>query len=146
MLNTTEIQTIVDDFKKIPEIMAIYAYGSVVTGTTHPGSDLDLAILWHHDAAVDYDRMLKLSGEMEARLGRPVHVGILSREQAVHAKEVIAHGQPIFCREQAYCDSFCMYALAAYAELNERRQAVIRAYTAPDSVSVSESESVSKEA
>ena len=129
MLSASEIQIIVDSFNGIPDIMAIYVYGSVVTGNTHPGSDLDLALLLHHGAVIDYGRILKISGELESRMGCPVQIGILSREQAIHAKEVIAHGRRIFCRDQTYCDSFAMYALAAYAELNEDRQAVMQAYT-----------------
>ena len=133
MLDNSQKDTIIRLVSEFPGLMAIYVHGSVAKGTTHPGSDLDLAILRHHEAeAIDPRQFLEISGELEARMGCPVQIGILSRDSLVFAKEVIAHGIRIYCRDQTYCDTFAMYTFSFYSEFNERRQAILKAYTVED--------------
>jgi predicted nucleotidyltransferase len=120
--------TIIKHLKPQPGLMAIFVHGSVARGTERPGSDLDLALLFHHTASVSMVDLLSISGELESLVGRPVHIGLLSRDNVVFAKEVIASGRLIYCRDQIYCDTFMMYALSFYAELNRQREKVMDAY------------------
>ncbi len=45
MLNKNEIKRFEEVFKKYPSIQAVYLFGSAVTGKTHPGSDIDIAVI-----------------------------------------------------------------------------------------------------
>lgn len=121
-------QTIIDHLRSLSGLVAIYLHGSVAKGTARPNSDLDLAVLYHHECKANPVQLLELAGELEARLGQPVHLGILSLDHLVFAKEVIAYGKTIFCNDKKYCDEFAMRVLSAYAELNERRNEVLKAY------------------
>ncbi|MBW1899991.1 MAG: nucleotidyltransferase domain-containing protein, partial [Deltaproteobacteria bacterium] len=44
-LSRDDIRTLRDVFEKHPAIQAVYVFGSTGSGTTHLGSDLDLAIV-----------------------------------------------------------------------------------------------------
>ncbi len=83
--------------RSIPEITAIYAYGSRVHGGVHPGSDLDLALLLPPGCRTAPDILAQLQGDLESLAGFPVEISILSPEtQVVHCKEVVAGGKVIF--------------------------------------------------
>ncbi|MBW2011577.1 MAG: nucleotidyltransferase domain-containing protein [Deltaproteobacteria bacterium] len=119
---------IINHLKQLPGLMAVFVHGSVAKGTEHPGSDLDLALLFHHDYSVSTLQLLMISGELESLLGRPVHIGLLSMDNVVFAREVIESGRLIYSKDQIYCDTFIMYALSFYADLNRQRKSVLDAY------------------
>ncbi len=123
---------IIKHLQPLPGLMAIWVHGSVVRGTERPGSDLDLALLFHHTVPVSMVDMLSVSGELDSLLGRPVHIGLLSRDNVVFAKEVMASGRLIYCKDQFYCDTFMMYVLSFYAELNRQRKKVMETYRKKD--------------
>jgi predicted nucleotidyltransferase len=129
-LSENIIESVTDCLKDLPGLVAVYVHGSVVRGTCRPGSDLDLALLFRHDVAIDRVELMHISGELEAVLKIPVHIGILDRNSLVYAKEVIVNGRLIYCRDKQSSDVFSMYCLSGYAELNEQRQRVITSYRA----------------
>ena len=45
MLKVPDSQKLADLFSAYPEIQAVYLFGSTLTGKTHAGSDLDLAVV-----------------------------------------------------------------------------------------------------
>lgn len=44
-LSRDDIRALQDVFQRYPAIQAVYVFGSIGSGKTHPGSDLDLAIV-----------------------------------------------------------------------------------------------------
>jgi predicted nucleotidyltransferase len=127
MLTENQIQIIIKRLESIPGLVAIYLHGSVAKGIERSESDLDLAILLDRPNS-DTWSTLELSGELEAVINRPVHISYLSHGSTVFVKEVITGGERIYCSNEVYCDSFEMYALSAYAELNYQRRKVLLAY------------------
>ena len=124
-LSNSMIESISKCLKDLPGLVAVYVHGSVAKGTCHPGSDLDLALLFRHGASIDRVKLMFLVGELEGVLKVPVHIGILDYNSLVFAKEVIANGKLIICLDKKSSDVFSMYCLAGYAELNAQRQRVI---------------------
>ncbi len=113
----------------IPEITAIYAYGSRVHGGVHPGSDLDLALLLPPGCRTAPDTLARLQGDLESLAGFPVEISILLPEtQVVHCKEVVAGGKVIFSSDPRIVDEFEMRVLSSYARLCEDRAPVLEAY------------------
>jgi uncharacterized protein len=127
-LSESMVETITACLQGMPGLSAVYVHGSVAKGTCRPGSDLDLAFLFHFGVSIDRVKLLHLSAELEAVLKVPVHIGVLDRNSLVYAKEVIMNGKLIFCNDKKNLDNFLMYSLADYAELNEQRQRVIDSY------------------
>ena len=124
-------QVIVQYLETLEGLAAIFVHGSVARGTEHPGSDLDLALLFRHGHSISPMQQLEISGELENLLGRPVHLGILSTDNPVFAVAVLGDGKRIYCRDERFCDTFSMYAYAFYAELSERRKPILDAYRSP---------------
>ena len=114
----------------IPHVLAIYVYGSQLTGSIHPGSDLDIALLLPHGAS-PAERLLQLSGDLESQVGTPVDVSVLSLDaDVVHCKEVVAHGRRIWTADVRAVDEFEMLTLSYYSRLCEDRAPVMAAYVA----------------
>jgi uncharacterized protein len=63
-------------------------HGSTVSGTAHPGSDVDVAVLF--DAVPDYRRLGGLLADLEAAFpGRPVDLGLLNRADPLFLKKAL---------------------------------------------------------
>ena len=87
----------------IPDIHAIYVYGSTVNATMRKDSDLDIAILFHKRKSPDMVLILNIKAELEQIVARPVDIGILSTENPVYAKEVSDTGKRIYCNDKQLC-------------------------------------------
>lgn len=62
----------------VPEITAVYVFGSRATGRAKDTSDVDLAVLLDPDPGVDFD-LLGFIVNAEKALGKPVDVIVLNR-------------------------------------------------------------------
>lgn len=63
-------------------------FGSTVSGRTHPGSDVDVAVLF--DAFPSYARLGALLAELEAAFpGRAVDLGVLNRADPLFLKKAL---------------------------------------------------------
>src|SRR5436190_2240399 len=98
----------------LPEVQAVYAYGSRVRGGGHPASDLDLALLVPRQARFEPVVLLELRGDLELVAGCPVELAVLDPERGlVHCKEVVAHGATLYVGDRRAVDDFEMRVLAA---------------------------------
>lgn len=60
-------------------VAAVYLFGSVAAGTDTAASDIDLGVLYEVPPAARLDAgPLDLEGDLERRLGRPVHLVVLN--------------------------------------------------------------------
>ncbi len=113
-------------------IVAIYVYGSQVSGRIHKGSDLDLALLFKDNKCPDLQMIYRNLGRVVDVAKCPVDIGVLSHDNCVYAKEVIAGGMRIYCGDVRQCDEFEMYSLSYYAQLNLERSEIVAAYQASE--------------
>jgi predicted nucleotidyltransferase len=111
-------------------ITAAYLLGSAVTGRLRDDSDIDVAVLPSRGAVFSVQDRLDLGIRLESILGREVDVGVLSTANLVYAKEAVARGRLFFERDHAVTARFAMSVLSMYAELQEVRKEVLRAYAA----------------
>lgn len=75
---------------RLPNLLAIYAFGSRMRGTAHPDSDLDLAILVGGYA--DPLFLFELSGELADIAGCPVDLIDLRAASTVMQYQIITTG------------------------------------------------------
>ena len=116
----------------LPDVQAVYAYGSRVRGGAHPASDLDLALLVPRQARFEPVVLLELRGDLELVAGCPVELAVLDPERGlVHCKEVVAHGATLYVGDRRAVDDFEMRVLADYGRLCEERRVVVDAYREP---------------
>jgi hypothetical protein len=68
-----------DFFGSEPSVRAAYLFGSVARAEAGPESDVDVAVLLPDGAPPDLQRTgLRIEGDLERRVGRPVQVVILN--------------------------------------------------------------------
>jgi predicted nucleotidyltransferase len=105
--------------------VAIYLFGSMATGSSRPGSDVDLAFL--PAEPVDPLACFDCAQELAELLGREVDLVDLTTASTVLAKEVLRTGFLLEETDRTARQEFEMRALADYARLNEERQPVLAA-------------------
>lgn len=107
----------------LPETVAIYRFGSSVHGTTHPQSDIDLAVLLPKPlpALQRFDVQERLA----TILHRSVDLVDLRAASTVMQKMVLATGIVTAVFEKTATDRFETYVLSAYARLNEERREIL---------------------
>jgi predicted nucleotidyltransferase len=114
----------------VPDIDAIYLFGSVARGRTRPGSDVDVALLLPPGQKLSPDEFLATMAELEGLTHMAVDLSVLNTQtQLVHAKEVVTTGVCLFARSQERIRVFEMQVLSQYARFLEDRAPVEAAYT-----------------
>ena len=101
----------------------VYLFGSMATNRSHPGSDIDIAIL--PGMNLDPMRCFEAAGQLADHLKKHVDLLDLSRCSTVVAKEVIRSGIPLSVSDLRAKQEFEMRALSDYARLNEERHAML---------------------
>lgn len=107
----------------IPDVIAVYHFGSTATGCTHPGSDVDLAFL--APRPLDPLQRFHLQERLAVALGCDVDLVDLCTASTVMRMQVIAHGRPVALFDTAAQTRFEDYTYSAYARLNEERRGIL---------------------
>ncbi|HSU80920.1 MAG TPA: nucleotidyltransferase domain-containing protein [Thermoanaerobaculia bacterium] len=75
-------------------IAAAYLFGSVARGTAGPRSDVDVGVLYREDPPLTLEGLgLRLEGDLEILLGKPVQVVVLNRAPVDLAIRVLRDGK-----------------------------------------------------
>jgi len=107
----------------LPNVVAVYAFGSMVSGETHAESDLDLAVL--ADAPVDPQQLWKVTQDIAAIMNMETDLINLRQASTVMRMQVIQGGQRLYCCDQAACDAFEDFVFSDFARLNEERSGIL---------------------
>ena len=107
----------------IPDLLAVYRFGSHGSAFERKDSDIDLAVLGRRP--LETERVWDLGQKLASRLGREVELIDLVRASTVLQAQVVAHGERLFCADPAYCETFEDYILSAYVHLNEERREIL---------------------
>lgn len=108
---------------RVPGLLAAYRFGSTVAGTTHPQSDVDLAVLAERPLAGEL--RLDLATELARVYGREVDVVDLRRANTVLALQVITGGKLLAEPDPAARGAFEDHTFSAYVRLNEERRGIL---------------------
>lgn len=108
----------------LPDVVAVYRFGSTIRGEERADSDVDLAVL--AAAPIDPLQRFALQEELAIALRRNVDLVDLRRASTVLAMQVVSTGEPIFIEDRVEQERFADYVLASYARLNEERRAILQ--------------------
>lgn len=111
----------------IPDMIAIYQFGSQVHGTARPTSDMDLAVLARNP--IPNERRFHIAQDLAAQLHCNVDLLDLRTASTVMRMQVLATGQCLDTRDDQAKAEFEMYAYADYARLNEERRELVKGIT-----------------
>ncbi len=107
----------------LPDLLAVYRFGSHGSPSERNDSDIDLAILGRRQ--FDGTQVWKLSQDLAIKLGREVDLVDLATASTVLGAQIVTAGTRLFCVDHNYCDSREDYILSAYARLNEERRGIL---------------------
>ncbi len=116
----------------MPDVQAIYRFGSTVAGADGPGSDLDLAVLGSQpiDPVVRFD----LQEQLASVVRRPVDLVDLRAASPVMAMQVLAEGELLLDSAPEARGLFEDRAYGSYARLNEERRGILERVAAEGTV------------
>jgi len=119
---------------KLPKLMAIYAFGSLVQDHGHgarPNSDLDLAVLV--EGYADPLELFKLSGAVADLVGRPVDLLDLRAASSVMQHQILMHGERLWASD-VRAGLFEAAMLTEKLHLDEARRGLMKDVLARGSV------------
>jgi predicted nucleotidyltransferase len=110
--------------KSVPELIALYRFGSQAKGTARPDSDVDLAVLARDP--IPAIRRFELAQELAIQLHRDVDLVDLRSASTVMRMQVISTGTCLDAPDEPARREFEMYAYSDYARLNEERRDILK--------------------
>ena len=107
----------------VPELLAVYRFGSQAQGAARPESDVDLAFLALR--AVSPKAGLALREELSLLLSRDVDLIDLRVASTVLRMQVISTGECLFSADDRKREQFETMVYSSYARLNEERREIL---------------------
>lgn len=108
---------------EISDVIAIYLFGSAVTGELRMDSDIDLAILPAGPLAAT--RVWKLAQSLALVAGRDLDLVDLLSASTVMQAQIISTGKRLYCTNELLCSDFEGRVYSDYARLNEERKGIL---------------------
>jgi predicted nucleotidyltransferase len=122
-MTAAEQQTLEILRKAVPDLVAVYRFGSTASGTAGPESDVDLAVLAL--TRLDANTRFELSSCLASVLRRPVDLVDLRSASTVMAMQVIGAGTVLHESDPAERGRFEDLTFSLYARLNEERRGIL---------------------
>lgn len=117
MINMDIKQTIISYAKQIPDLMAVYIFGSFSQGQTHKNSDIDIAFLANEPLA-DVERW-QLAQQIAITLKQDVDLVDLSNCSEVLRFMVISSGELIYKQDKKIIEYYAHQTYCLYMDLQE---------------------------
>jgi len=108
--------------QRVPNLLAIYAFGSRIEGTAGDGSDLDLAVLVAGYA--EPVSLWELAGDLSDQTGCPVDLLDMRSASTVMQYRIITTGQRWWYKD-AQADMFEAMVLSEKTELDSARAGLL---------------------
>lgn len=126
-MNEQIVQTILTH---IPQVQAVYLFGSYGTQDERPSSDVDIALLLLPKQAKAAGSLLlgELHLALAELLGKEVDLVNLRLVSTVFQKEIVMTGRQVFCADAYAAAEFEMLTLSYYQKLNEERREILAAF------------------
>ncbi len=115
------IKTIIAE---LPDVQAIYRYGSAGSKYERPDSDIDIAILANR--IVPFQEMTKLAVTLMDLTGRDVDLNEMRKLPVTLRVQIILQGVRVFCKDQVAAETYDSHTLSDYVRLNEERQYILK--------------------
>lgn len=114
----------------LPEIQAIYLFGSWATAQQNEQSDLDLALLLPQDQAKAVANLYGSKLHMALELMLKIDIDLINIRGAntVLQKEIIAAARRVYCADAYAADEFEMLTMSYYQKLNDERAVVLQSF------------------
>ena len=120
-LDSLIIKTIIAE---LPDVQAIYRYGSAGSKYERPDSDIDIAIL--SNLIVPFQKMMELAATLMDVTERDIDISDLQKLPVTLRVQIVLQGERIFCKDQVAAETYDSHTLSDYVRLNEERQYILK--------------------
>lgn len=107
----------------VPNLIALYRFGSQAQGTATPTSDVDLAVLARQ--ALSPTALFDLEQRLATLLHKDVDLVDLRSASTVLRMQVVSTGECLVSTNEGNREEFEARVLSAYARLNEERRGIL---------------------
>jgi predicted nucleotidyltransferase len=117
MINESSVvENIRTALRNIPDLVAVYLFGSTARDQAHALSDVDVAVLFAAElsAADVFARMLGIGVILDEALRQPVDVVALNRAPPALCFQVLKHGRLLLEQDRTQRCVFVVHALGRY--------------------------------
>ncbi len=119
-LKNTDSEIIIHTLKQnLPNLIAIYAFGSQIKNTAHAMSDLDLAVLIA--GTIEPLKLWKIANELANQLDTDIDLIDLRAASTVMQYQIISTGQLLY-QQKNQIDLFRAFVLSEKTELDNARK------------------------
>jgi len=108
----------------LPDVVAVYRFGTWGTVAERADSDLDLAVLVPQ--RLPAARSWEIAQQLAPLAGCHVDLVDLRAASTVMAAQVVSQGERLYCSDERQCTEYEDYTYSAYARLNEERRDILR--------------------
>lgn len=115
------IETII---AKLPDVQAIYRYGSAGSIYERPDSDIDIAIL--ASRIVSLQEKTELASTLMNLTGREIDLQDLRKLPVTLRVQIVLEGTRIYCVDRVAAEAYDTHALSDYVRLNEERKLILK--------------------
>ncbi len=110
--------------ERVPNVLAIYIFGSFGTAHQTAESDVDIAVLM--PKKMDPLTLWDTAQQIAIELNKDVDLIDLKGASTVFQNQIISTGKRIYCSDKISCDLFEHTCLSMYLRFNEERKDFIR--------------------
>ena len=120
----------VERFAREPALVAVWVFGSTVSGRLREDSDVDLALYYQPESEPGWSALGELAGDLESILGRKTDLGRLNSRNLIYAMQAFQTGRLIYAADEQAALAFASRLQSLYLDLKEDRKVVEEAYCA----------------
>ena len=127
--SSSVIQQISSYFETIPEVVAVYVFGSRAKGVERKDSDIDLAVLLDNDQLNrQFELRKKYNIELSRILRKDLHILIMNELGESILAQIFKYGRCVVNRKPEVLSSFKMFAIAMIAEFEYYRKIAAKGF------------------
>jgi predicted nucleotidyltransferase len=107
----------------LPELEAVYRYGSAGTEYERAESDIDLALLTA--TPLGFDSLMRLAAQIERLTGKEIDLNDMRRLPVTLRVQIVTGGVRLYASNHAASEEYDSRVLSDYAYLNEARRGIL---------------------
>ncbi|MCX8086959.1 MAG: nucleotidyltransferase domain-containing protein [Rhodocyclaceae bacterium] len=116
----------------VPDLRAVYRYGSAGSIWERPESDLDLAVLAARPIA--YDCLMQCAARLAQLTGKEIDLNDMHRLPVTLRVQIVTEGVRLYAADRREAEEYDSRVLSEYAALNEARRGILADVAARGSI------------
>lgn len=130
MLSDALLRQCVERFAREPALVAVWVFGSAVSGRLRDDSDVDFALYYQPEMEPGWSALGELAWNLESILGRKADLGRLNSRNLIYAMQAFQTGRLIYAADEQAAMAFASRLQSLYLDLKQDRKVVEEAYCA----------------